>query len=193
MLLHPSTGGCKEPGRGFNLLMLGWERRLSANLPQSIETPLPSTVAQPGSSIIHPHVWASRTQLHSHLCIAGLARLPPAPGLAPTQLGGLGPHGTWCGAGNAGGQRETRTFHGAETTWLGCSGVGGRVREGVPAYISPHLLCPQRVSLAPQIGPVVVAKRHRSSVALHNTVSRDTSVPWAVTGCMGYLGARRQC
>ncbi|KAM6070397.1 rac GTPase-activating protein 1-like [Chlamydotis macqueenii] len=29
----------------------------------------------------------------------------------------------------------------------------------------------QRVSLAPQIGPVVVAKRHRSSVAPHNTVS----------------------
>ncbi|XP_035757009.1 rac GTPase-activating protein 1-like, partial [Egretta garzetta] len=29
----------------------------------------------------------------------------------------------------------------------------------------------QRVSLAPQIGPVVVAKRHRSSVAPHNTAS----------------------
>ncbi|KAM6332857.1 rac GTPase-activating protein 1-like [Podargus strigoides] len=29
----------------------------------------------------------------------------------------------------------------------------------------------QRVSLAPQIGPVVVAKRHRSSVALHNAAS----------------------
>ena len=73
--------------------MLGWERRLSANLPRSIETPLPSTVAQPGSSIIHPLMWASRTPLCSHLCIAGLSRPPPAPGLAPTQVGGLGPHG----------------------------------------------------------------------------------------------------
>ncbi|KAK4817424.1 hypothetical protein QYF61_013491, partial [Mycteria americana] len=42
----------------------------------------------------------------------------------------------------------------------------------------------QRVSLAPQIGPVVVAKRHRSSVAPHNTVSRDL--------CPGQGVARRQ-
>lgn len=69
--------------------MLGWERHLSASLPRSIETPLPSTVAQPGSSIIHPHVRASHTLLRSHLCIAGLAWLPPAPGLAPIQLRGL--------------------------------------------------------------------------------------------------------
>lgn len=67
----------------------------------------------------------------------------------------------------------------------GALGWGDRVREGVPAYPSPHLLCPQRVSLAPQIGPVVVAKRHRSSVAPHNTVSRDSSVPWAGMGCEG--------
>lgn len=165
--------------------MLGWECCLSANLPRSIETPLPSTVAQPGSSIIHPHVRASHTPLRSHLCIAGLAWLPPAPGLAPTQVGGLGPHDAWCGAGNAAGQGETETFCGAETTWLRCSGVGSRVREGVPAYPSPHVLCPQRVSLAPQIGPVVVAKRHRSSVALHNAVSRDPSAPWVGMGCVG--------
>ena len=85
------------------------------------------------------------------------------------------------------------TFCGAETTWLGCSGVGDRVREGVPAYPSLHLLCPQRVSLAPQIGPVVVAKRHRSSVAPHNAVSRDPSTSWAGMGCVGCPSARRQC
>ena len=60
---------------------------------------------------------------------------------------------------------------------LGALGWGDRVGEGVPAYPSPHLLCTQRVSLAPQIGPVVVAKRHRSSVVPHNTVSRDPVCP----------------
>lgn len=103
MLLNPNTGGCKEPGREFNLLMLGWEHRLSANLPRSIETPLRSTVAQLGSSIIHPRVWASRTPFCSHLCIAGLTWLPPAPGLALTLWASLGPCDAWCGAGSAGG------------------------------------------------------------------------------------------
>ncbi|KAM6397104.1 rac GTPase-activating protein 1-like [Pluvialis apricaria] len=46
----------------------------------------------------------------------------------------------------------------------------------------------QRVSLAPQIGPVVVAKRHRSSVAPHNTVSVPTvSPPAEVPGPAGNL------
>ncbi|XP_063197857.1 rac GTPase-activating protein 1-like [Chroicocephalus ridibundus] len=46
----------------------------------------------------------------------------------------------------------------------------------------------QRVSLAPQIGPVVVAKRHRSSVAPHNTVSIPAvSPPVEVTGPAGSL------
>jgi len=80
--------------RGLNVLMLGLERCLAASLLRSIETQLPSTVAQPGSSIIHPRVWASRAALRSHLCIAGLARPPPAPGLAPTQAGGMDPCGS---------------------------------------------------------------------------------------------------
>lgn len=71
--------------------MLSWERCLSVSLPQSIETPLPYTVAQLGSSIIHPHVWASHTLLCSHLCIAGLAWPPAVPGLAPAQVGALVP------------------------------------------------------------------------------------------------------
>lgn len=120
--------------------MLGWECCLSANLPRSIETPLPSTVAQPGSSIIHPHVWASHTPLRSHLCIAGLAWLPPAPGLAPTQVGGLGPHDAWCGAGSAAGQGETETFCGAETTWLRCS-EGWGAESGRGSLPTLHPMC----------------------------------------------------
>ncbi|XP_014809724.1 PREDICTED: rac GTPase-activating protein 1-like isoform X2 [Calidris pugnax] len=46
----------------------------------------------------------------------------------------------------------------------------------------------QRVSLAPQIGPVVVAKRHRSSVAPHNTASVPAvSPPVEATGLAGSL------
>ncbi|KAM6307458.1 rac GTPase-activating protein 1-like [Aegotheles albertisi] len=46
----------------------------------------------------------------------------------------------------------------------------------------------QRVSLAPQIGPVVVAKRHRSSVAPHNTASVPPMPPPAeVPGPAGSL------
>ncbi|XP_049659631.1 rac GTPase-activating protein 1-like [Accipiter gentilis] len=46
----------------------------------------------------------------------------------------------------------------------------------------------QRVSLAPQIGPVVVAKRHRSSVALHNAASVPPVLPPAeVPGPAGSL------
>ncbi|XP_009882468.1 PREDICTED: rac GTPase-activating protein 1-like [Charadrius vociferus] len=46
----------------------------------------------------------------------------------------------------------------------------------------------QRVSLAPQIGPVVVAKRHRSSVAPQNTVSvPSVSSPAEVPGPAGNL------
>lgn len=68
---------------------------------------------------------------------------------------------------------------------------GGHSREeGVPTYPLPYLLCPQRVSLAPQIGPMVVAKRHRSSVAPENTVSGDISTPWEGIECVGYPSAR---
>ncbi|PKU48400.1 rac gtpase-activating protein 1-like [Limosa lapponica baueri] len=53
----------------------------------------------------------------------------------------------------------------------------------------------QRVSLAPQIGPVVVAKRHRSSVAPHNTVIRPE--PCGVCGSRIRFGKAavkcRQC
>lgn len=110
--LPPRAGGCQEAGRGGNLLALGWERRLSANRPRSIETPLPCAAAQLGSSIIHPHVRASCTQLRSHLCIAGLACPCPS-------TGGLGPHGTWCGAGGARAQDATGTFCGAGSTRFG--------------------------------------------------------------------------
>ncbi|GAB0191499.1 rac GTPase-activating protein 1-like [Grus japonensis] len=53
----------------------------------------------------------------------------------------------------------------------------------------------QRVSLVPQIGPVVVAKRHRSSVAPHNTVIRPE--PCSVCGSRIRFGKAaikcRQC
>lgn len=146
-------------------------------------------MAQLGSSIIHPHVQASCTSLCSHLCIARLAWLPPAPGLALSQAGGLDPHGAWYGAGNVGGHWKTRTFCGAQTNWLGCCGVGSRL----PAFPSPSLLCPQHVSLAPQAGPVVMAKRRRSSVAPLNAVSRDATVIWAGLGYIGCPSARKQC
>lgn len=70
---------------------------------------------------------------------------------------------------------------------VGVRGLEGQSQAGVPAHPSPHpSLCPQRVSLAPQIGPVVVAKRHRSSVAPPSTVSRDPSA-------LGRAGGRWGC
>lgn len=191
ILLHPSTGGCKEPGREFNLLMLCWEHRLSANLPRSIETPLRSTVAQLGSSIIHHHVRASRTPLCLHLCIAGLTWLPPAPELALTWWGSLSPHDAWCGAGS--GRLRLGLFVGLRPLGLGTLGSGEMSGRGASLPALHAVFCFQRVSLAPQVGPVVMAKRHRSSVVPHNAVSRDPSVPWAGMGCRGFPSARRQC
>lgn len=65
-------------------------------------------------------------------------------------------------------------------------GTLGKVREkeSLPAFHS--IFCFQRVSLAPQVGPVVMAKRHRSSVVPHNAVSRDPSMSWAGMGGMGF-------
>lgn len=142
-------GSCKEPSRGFNLLALSWERNLSAKLLQSIETPLPFSMAQPGSSIIHPHVWASRTPLLSHLCIAGLTWPPPAPGLAVTQLGGLGPRNAWCGAGNAGEQGETGPFVALGSLGLVALGWGAQLGRESPRL--PFTL--SALSLACVTGP----------------------------------------
>lgn len=82
--------------------MLSWERCLSVSLPQSIETPLPSTVAQLGSSVMHPtpcsaptsalRAWPGLPQPQGWLQHRWEAWVPWSQGL-----------GDWCGAGKVGG------------------------------------------------------------------------------------------